>query len=161
MSDVWTRLTDIAAHLAHDTDVVVAVEEIVFVLPPAGPATRAVRRLVCLKGGIAEHDNQALRVLVVGGDWLVLLSYKLWQLRWWHGLGSCRWGDQVSMRHVGWARASVAAEVLGLDNYILARFLPRSGESRDDVLSWEASALRGPAIVGMGTDDGVICSRAY
>jgi hypothetical protein len=65
------------------------------------------------------------------------------------------------MRHVGWARASVVVEVPGLDKYILARFLPRSGESRDDVLSWEASALRGPAIVGMGTDDGMICSRAY
>ena len=65
------------------------------------------------------------------------------------------------MRHVGWARASVEAEMPGLDKYILARFLPRSGESRDDTLSWEASALRGPAIVGMGTDDGVICGRAY
>ena len=65
------------------------------------------------------------------------------------------------MRHVGWARASVVVEVPGLDKYILARFLPRSGESRDDVLSWEASALRGPAIMGTGTDDGMICSRAY
>jgi hypothetical protein len=65
------------------------------------------------------------------------------------------------MRHVGWARASVVVEVAGLDKYILARFLPRSGESRDDVLSWEASALRGPAIMEMGTDDGMICRRAY
>lgn len=65
------------------------------------------------------------------------------------------------MRHVGWARASVVVEVPGSERYILARFLPRSGESRDDVLSWEAAALRGPAIVGMGTDDGMICSRVY
>src|SRR5690242_1408782 len=133
MGDVRTRLTDVAAHLAHDTNMIVAIEEVVFVLPTARPTSRAMRRLVGLKCGIAKDDNQTLRVLVVGGDWLVLFSYKSRQLGWRHRLGSCRWGSRVSMRHVGWAESKLGAN-------ILARFVPRSGESREVTLSWEDSA---------------------
>lgn len=66
------------------------------------------------------------------------------------------------MRHVGWAGANVEAEgSAGVGKYILARFLPRSGESRDDALSWEDSAFKGPAISIVGVEDGKICSCVY
>lgn len=111
MSNVWTRLTDVTAHLAHDTNVIVTVQEVVLVLAPARPTARAMRGLVGLERGIAEHNDQALRVFVVGGDGLVLLSDELRQLGRRHRLGSCRRGSCVSLRHVGWAKAGVEAQV--------------------------------------------------
>jgi len=45
---------------------------------------------------------------------------------------------------------------LSWDENVLARFVPRSGESRDDVLSWELSVLRGPAMLERCVDDDTI-----
>ena len=53
MGDIWACFTDVAAHLPHYTDVIIAVEEIVLVFTSTGPSARAVRRLVRLKGGVA------------------------------------------------------------------------------------------------------------
>lgn len=127
MRDIRTRLADIAAHLAHHTNVIVAVEEVVFVLPAARSATRAMRRLVRLERGIAEHNDQALRVLVIGRDRGVLLSNKLGQLGWWHRLGPCRRRSRVSMRHVGWAGADVEATMrrVGMKTYLRASWPAR------------------------------------
>jgi hypothetical protein len=76
MGDVRPRLTDITAHFAHHTDMIVAVEEVVLVLPRAGAPASAMRGLVCLEGGIAQDHDEALCVLVAGGDGHVLLSHE-------------------------------------------------------------------------------------
>jgi hypothetical protein len=96
MGDVRPRLTDVAAHLPHDTNVVVAVEEVVFVLSRPRTPTGAVRGLVRLEGGIAQHDNQALCVFVVGGNGCMLFSDQFGELWWRHGLGSYRLQSYVS-----------------------------------------------------------------
>lgn len=74
MGDVGPRLTDVAAHLPHDANVVIAVEEVVLVLARTRPATRAVGCLVSLEGGIAQHYDEALCIFVVGGDGRMLLG---------------------------------------------------------------------------------------
>lgn len=80
VGDVWSRIANVASHLAHDTDVFVAVEQRVLVI-----AARARTRgcTVRLETGIREHDNQPLGVLVGVWDWGVLLRYQLWQLGRW------------------------------------------------------------------------------
>lgn len=101
MGDVRPRLADVATHFAHDANVVVAVEKVVLVLPRSRASSCAVRRLVSLEGGIAQHHNEPLAVLVVGGDRRVLLRDKLGQLGRRHRLGSCRLNGHVSaIQHV-------------------------------------------------------------
>lgn len=82
--DIRPSLTDVAPHFAHHTDVIVAVEEVVLVFARTWAPPRAVRRLVRLERRIAQDDDHALRVFVVGGDWSVLLGDQLGQLWWWH-----------------------------------------------------------------------------
>ena len=76
MSDVWASITDISVHLAHDADVLVAVEKRVFVLPLGSrPARATMRCFVGLKAGIRKHDDEPLCILVGGGDRDVLLGH--------------------------------------------------------------------------------------
>jgi hypothetical protein len=96
MGDVRPRLTDVAAHFAHHADVIVAVEEVVLVFPRAGAPAGAMRGLVRLEGGIAQDHDEALGVLVAGGDGHVLFSHEFWQLWGRHRLGSCRLNGHVS-----------------------------------------------------------------
>lgn len=42
MGDIWSRFTDVAAHLSHYANVVIAVEEVVLVLARTRTATGAV-----------------------------------------------------------------------------------------------------------------------
>lgn len=81
MGDIGTSLADVAAHLAHYADMVVAVEQVEFVLATAGAAS-ADGGLVCLESRAAEDNNQALRVLVVAGNGSMLFSDELGEVRW-------------------------------------------------------------------------------
>lgn len=95
MSDIGSGITNVAVHLAHDADVFIAVEEGVFLVALAWSAT-AVGGLVRLETGIGEDDDEALAVLVGGGDGDVLLSNELGQLGRGQRLGSCHSdGDQL------------------------------------------------------------------
>ena len=80
MGDVRAGLADVAAHLAHDSDVVIAVQQVELVLAAARTTAHTVRGLVRLKGGGTQHDDQALGVLVAAGDGLVLLGHELGQV---------------------------------------------------------------------------------
>jgi hypothetical protein len=141
MGYVWPCLTDIAAHFSHYTNVVVAIEEVVLVFTRSRASTRAVRGLVSLESGIAQHYDETLGVLVICGDRSVLLRDKLRELWWRHRLSSCRLNGPVS-------KGREMDKVKGRQDVdILARFLPRSGESREDGLSLGDSGLSGPAIV--------------
>jgi hypothetical protein len=96
VSDVRPRLTDVAAHFPHYTDVVIAVEQVVLVLSRAWATAGAMRRLVCLECGIAQHYNQALLVLVRCGNGHMLFRDQLGQLWGRHRLGPCRLNGRVS-----------------------------------------------------------------
>lgn len=78
MSDIGAGITYIPIHFAQDSYVLIAVEERVFIFTVHARAAGAtVRGFVRLKAGIGKDDDQALRVLVGGGDWRVLFRHKL------------------------------------------------------------------------------------
>lgn len=81
MGDVGTGLADVTSHLAHDADVIVAVQQIELVLATTGTAADAMRGLVGLKGGGAQNDDEALRVLVAARDGLMLFGHQLGEVR--------------------------------------------------------------------------------
>jgi hypothetical protein len=95
VGDVGARVRDVAVHFAHDSDVLVAVEERVLVIFHAIAAT--VRGFVGLEAGVGEDDDQALGVLVVGCDGDVLLGDELWEGGWWErlGLSACSSGRRL------------------------------------------------------------------
>lgn len=95
VGDIRTRIRDVAVHLAHDSNVLVAVEQRVFVILHAVAA--AVCGFVCLETGVGEDDNQALGVLVVGSDGNMLLGDELRECGWWERLclGACGGGRSV------------------------------------------------------------------
>lgn len=95
MCNIRTSITNVPVHLAHDTNVFVAVEQRVFVVLHARTAA-AVRGLVGLEAGIGEDDNEPLRVLVIQRDGRVLFSYQLRKSRRGERLGACVWGHGVS-----------------------------------------------------------------
>jgi hypothetical protein len=116
VGDIGAGLADVAAHLAHDADVVVAVEQVELVLAAGAAAADAVRGLVRLEGGAAQHDDHALRVFVAARDGLVLLGDELGQvgrgqrLRPWVGRHVSRLNaGQVECRRRGgvWCGAAV------------------------------------------------------
>ena len=84
MRNVGSGIADIAIHLAHDADVLVAVEQRILVLaldtaePASGAAAGCLERL---KAGIGEHNDQSLRVVVRGRHGRVLFRNQLRQ-RW-------------------------------------------------------------------------------
>jgi len=91
MGNIRPSIADVAVHLAHDTDVFVAIKERVLLFPDA-IAVGPVRCLVSLETGIGKNDNEPLGVLVIGGNRDVLLGDKL-RKRWRRKrLGSCRLG---------------------------------------------------------------------
>lgn len=87
MSDIRSGITDIAVHLAHDTNVLVAVEERVFLVALARSAT-SVRGLVRLETGIGEDDDETFAAFVAGGNGDMLLSDELRKLGRGERLGS-------------------------------------------------------------------------
>lgn len=74
--DVGARVADVSIHLAHHTDVLIAVEERVLVLAvDASAAGATMRGLVSLEAGIGQDHNEPLRVLVGGRNRDVLLRH--------------------------------------------------------------------------------------
>jgi len=99
MCDIGSGITDIAVHLAHDADVFVAVEEGVFLIALAR-STTAMGGLVRLETGIGEDDDEALAVLVGGGDGDVLFGNELREFGRGQRLGSCHGdGGQLSAQN--------------------------------------------------------------
>lgn len=82
VSDVGSGIADISVHLAHDTDVLVAVEQRVLLVPDRAHPAGGVRSLVRLEAGIGQHHDESLGVLVVGSDGDMLLRNQLRQRRW-------------------------------------------------------------------------------
>lgn len=79
VGDVWSSITDIATHLAHDSDVLVTVQERVLLLALcAGSAISTCEDcLVGFETGIGEDDNQSFGVFIGGWDWDMLLCHEL------------------------------------------------------------------------------------
>jgi hypothetical protein len=88
MGDIWSSVADVAIHLAHDSNVLVTVQERVFLLALSAWSATTVASLVCLETGIGEDDDQSLSVFVGGRNRNVLFSDKLWKRRWREGLSS-------------------------------------------------------------------------
>lgn len=86
MGDIRTGLANVAVHLAHDTNMLVTVQQRILLIATRTAAS-AVGSPVSLQAGIGENDNQTLGVLVLGRDGNVLLSHKLGQLGRRAGLG--------------------------------------------------------------------------
>lgn len=92
MRDVGTSIADVTVHLTHDADVLVAVEQRVFLvaLQAHAAAAAAARGLVRLEARIGEDDDQALCVLVAGGDGDMLLGHEPREGGRGKRLGACR-----------------------------------------------------------------------
>jgi len=72
MRDIWSSIADVSAHLSHDPNVLIAVQEReLFIL-----STRfaGMGSFVGLETRIREDDNQSLGVFVGGGNRSMLLS---------------------------------------------------------------------------------------
>jgi hypothetical protein len=89
--DVWPRLADVSTHLSHHAYVIVAVEKSILLFPASRASTGAVRRLVCLKRGIAQDHDEALGVFVVAWYGDMLFCDELGQVGWRERLRS--WGS--------------------------------------------------------------------
>lgn len=81
MGDVRSGFTDVPAHLAHDTNMLIAVQQRIFFFLAAWLAA-AVDCPVCFKTGVRQDYNQSLRVLVARCDGHVLLGNKSGELGW-------------------------------------------------------------------------------
>lgn len=75
MGDVRTSIANVPVHLAHNANVLITVKQRILVLAVAAGAS--MRRLVRLKTGIGQDNNQTLRVLVCGRNGCALLSDQL------------------------------------------------------------------------------------
>lgn len=75
MGNVGTSITDVAVHLSHDTNVLVAVEQGVLVV--LDTIATAMSSLVRLETRIGQDDDKTLGVLVGGGDGDGLLGDQL------------------------------------------------------------------------------------
>ena len=89
VSDVGSSITDITVHLAHDTNVLVAVEQRVLLVSDGAHPACGVRSLVRLEAGIGEDYDEPLRVLVVRSNGNVLLCHQLGEGGRRQRLGSC------------------------------------------------------------------------
>jgi len=82
VSDIRSCVTDVTIHFAHDTDVLVTVQQRVFLLALAAWSVAAKAGFVGLEAGIGEDDDQSLAVFVGGWDGDVLFGDELWE-GWW------------------------------------------------------------------------------
>lgn len=99
MGNIGAGVANIPVHLAHDANVLVAVEKRVLVLSlDSGAADAAMRRLVGFEAGIRKDDDESLGVLVGRRNRHVLLSHELRQRRRRQRLGPCHGG--VGVRHL-------------------------------------------------------------
>ncbi len=77
MCNVRSGIADIAVHLAHDTDMLITVEQRIFLLALRTRSVATEASFVCFQAGIGEDDDQSAGVLVGGGDWNMLLCDEL------------------------------------------------------------------------------------
>ena len=75
MCDIWSCITDVTVHLAHDTDVLVTVQQAVLVI---FHAIAPVGSFVCLQAGVRQDYDETLAVFVGGWDGMCLLGDELW-----------------------------------------------------------------------------------
>jgi hypothetical protein len=88
VSDIRSCVADIAVHLAHDTNVLVTVQQRVFLLALTARSVATEAGLVGLETGIREDDDQSLGVFVGGWYWDMLFGDELWERRRRKRLGS-------------------------------------------------------------------------
>ena len=72
MCYVWTSIADVSVHLPHHANVLVAIEQGIF-LVPAPSTSRSMRSLVCFETGVGENYDQSLSILVRRRNGRVLL----------------------------------------------------------------------------------------
>lgn len=82
MGYVWPRLADVSVHLAHNANVLIAVQQrVLFLALDAHVPSAGVGGLVRFETGVREDNDQALRVFISRDDRNMLLGHQLWQLR--------------------------------------------------------------------------------
>jgi hypothetical protein len=74
--DIWTSFTDVATHLPHDSNVLIAVEQRVFLIFTTSAA--AMSSLVRFEAGVRQDDDESLGVFVRGGDRDMLFGNEAW-----------------------------------------------------------------------------------
>jgi hypothetical protein len=89
MSDIRSCVTDVAIHFAHDTDVLVTVQQRVFLLALTARSVATEAGLVGLETGVREDDDQSLGVFVGGWYWDMLFGDELWECWGRERLSSC------------------------------------------------------------------------
>ena len=90
MGDIRPGLTDIAIHLAHDANMLVTVQQGILLIATRSRASPKGRGPIGFQTGIAQDDNQAFGVLVMGGDRDMLFRDELRQFGRRTRLGPCR-----------------------------------------------------------------------
>lgn len=84
MCDVRSRLADVSVHLAHNANVLIAVQKRVFVFSlDAHVARTCVGGFVCLETGVGQDNDQASRIPIVGSYRNMLFGNELRKLGWW------------------------------------------------------------------------------
>ncbi len=68
MGNVWTRFADVAIHLPHDADMIIAVEQRVTFLAHATTSSSAGRSAEGLQARICKDDDQPLGISVMRAD---------------------------------------------------------------------------------------------
>jgi hypothetical protein len=68
MCNVWPSVADVTVHLAHNSDMLVAVEKRILLLSGKAVAAIAAYSFVCLKTRVAKHDNETFRAMVTLRD---------------------------------------------------------------------------------------------
>lgn len=89
MRDIRTSITDIAVHLSHDANVLVAVEQRVLVV--LDTVTPGMHGFVGLEASIGQDDDETLAVLVITGNRNMLFSDQLREAWWWQRLSLRSW----------------------------------------------------------------------
>lgn len=98
MGDIGSSFADVPVHLPHDRDMLIAIEERMFVvsgISGLAPPTRA-GNFVGLEGGIGQDNDQPLCVLVASRYRHMLFSYHLRKFWWRARLSSCGAFRQLS-----------------------------------------------------------------
>lgn len=91
MSNIRSGVTDVAAHLAHDANMFIAVQQRVLVLLAAGLG--AVGCAVGFQAGIGQDHNQSLGIFITGCNGHMLFGDQARQFG--RGEGLCSCGESV------------------------------------------------------------------
>jgi hypothetical protein len=84
---VWTCFTNVASHLAHNANVLIAIQQRVFLVFSSRAATMS--SFVCFETCVGEDDDEPLGVLVGGGYRYVLFGDESRQFGCWERLRPC------------------------------------------------------------------------